>query len=185
MKRARLAPKPAKNDVDAARRRQIVEAGLRCLLTFGYAKTSLDDIAKEAGISRPLIYLKFKNKQELFLGIYDSVMSGLPEVADAAMAAAQTEREKLMAACEALVLTPWDKLTGFPRSAEFFKVFEELVPDDVERYNRLIQKYAREVLGDKEAAEVFALALKGLQDDVPSTKTLRRRLDVLVERFAD
>ena len=48
-------------DRDAARRRVILDAARDCILKFGYAKSSLEDIAKQAAISRPLIYRKFKS----------------------------------------------------------------------------------------------------------------------------
>jgi AcrR family transcriptional regulator len=40
----------------AARRLSILQAARWCFLNFGFAKTSLDDIAKRAGISRTLLY---------------------------------------------------------------------------------------------------------------------------------
>jgi hypothetical protein len=39
-------------DQDAARRRLILDAARDCFLKFGYAKTSFEDIAKQAVISR-------------------------------------------------------------------------------------------------------------------------------------
>ena len=56
---------------DATRRRVLLDAARACFLQFGYTKTSLDDIAKRANISRPLIYRKFKNKEALFGAVYD------------------------------------------------------------------------------------------------------------------
>jgi hypothetical protein len=53
-------------DRDAARRRVILDAARDCILKFGYAKSSLEDIAKQAAVSRPLIYRKFKSKEEIF-----------------------------------------------------------------------------------------------------------------------
>lgn len=43
-----------------------VEATLRCLARFGYAKTTVDDIAREAGISRATIYRVIGGKSQLF-----------------------------------------------------------------------------------------------------------------------
>jgi AcrR family transcriptional regulator len=37
------------------RKRAILSAALKCFLQFGYAKTSMEDVAKEASISRPKI----------------------------------------------------------------------------------------------------------------------------------
>ena len=54
-------------DKQVARRKAIIDAALECFLQYGFAKTSLDDIAKRAQLSRPLLYLLFKNKEELFV----------------------------------------------------------------------------------------------------------------------
>ena len=51
-------------DRDAARRRVILNAARECILKFGYAKSSLEDIAKQATISRPLIYRKFESQDK-------------------------------------------------------------------------------------------------------------------------
>jgi hypothetical protein len=39
------------------------------------------------------------------------------------------------------------------------------------------------IVGTKELAEVFLLALDGLEADLPSTAISRRRVHVLVDRF--
>ena len=44
-------------------------------------------------------------------------------------------------------------------------------------------KYTQAVLGTKEVSEVFMLAVDGLTHDLPATKVLRRRLEVLIDRF--
>jgi AcrR family transcriptional regulator len=47
-------------------RSQIIDAASSCFAEFGYDKTTFDDVAKKAGISRALIYTYFKSKQEFF-----------------------------------------------------------------------------------------------------------------------
>ncbi len=44
----------------------IVKTALELFLQNGYEKTSMNDIAREVGISKPAIYHHFKNKDELF-----------------------------------------------------------------------------------------------------------------------
>jgi AcrR family transcriptional regulator len=51
---------------DAARRLDVLEAALRTFTRFGYRKTSMDDIAREARISRPGLYFLFSSKNGLF-----------------------------------------------------------------------------------------------------------------------
>src|SRR6266404_5286923 len=53
-------------DRDAARRRVILDAARDCILKFGYAKCSLEDIAKQAAVSRPLIYRTLTKGEERF-----------------------------------------------------------------------------------------------------------------------
>jgi AcrR family transcriptional regulator len=60
-------------DRDAARRRVILDAARDCILKFGYAKSSLEDIAKQAAVSRPLIYRKFKSKEEIFGAVLEDL----------------------------------------------------------------------------------------------------------------
>ena len=65
-----------RNESDEQRRRRILDAALHCFLQFGYGKTSMDDVAKKAGLSRPSLYLKFSSKDDLFLGVIAYVNDG-------------------------------------------------------------------------------------------------------------
>jgi len=51
---------------DTARRDAVLESALRTFARFGYRKTSMDDIAREAQISRPGLYFLFSSKAKLF-----------------------------------------------------------------------------------------------------------------------
>ena len=58
-----------KNETEAKSR--VCKAALECLKRLGLKKTSMSDIAKEAGISRPTLYKYFKNKEEVFFTAVD------------------------------------------------------------------------------------------------------------------
>ena len=47
------------------RRRQIVEAAIRVMAQRGWNETSIDEITREAGVSRGLVSYHFRDKQEL------------------------------------------------------------------------------------------------------------------------
>ncbi|HAD98181.1 MAG TPA: hypothetical protein DCG19_12295 [Cryomorphaceae bacterium] len=74
-------------------RQQILLAALQCFAELGYAHTSMARIAKEAGISKGLIYHYFDSKEALLDGIFqmmlqeaDHIMEGWEE---------KTSKEKL------------------------------------------------------------------------------------------
>jgi AcrR family transcriptional regulator len=50
----------------SARQTHVLETALTVFARHGFSKTSIEDIAKAAGISRQGIYLHFKNKDEIF-----------------------------------------------------------------------------------------------------------------------
>ena len=171
-------------DRDAARRRVILDAARDCILKFGYAKSSLEDIAKQAAISRPLIYRKFKSKEEIFGAVLEDIFETQYRGAEQALAKPGSKREKLMSLYEALLLDPWKELiVDAPMGAEFYGACSRVTPDINERHRKIQLKYTQAVLGTKEVSVVFMLAVDGLHQDLPATKVLRSRLEVLIDRF--
>ena len=49
--------------------RRIVDAALRCFAHYGVAKTTFEDIAREAGCSRATVYRYFPGKESLLEGV--------------------------------------------------------------------------------------------------------------------
>ena len=54
------------------RPQQLTEAALGAFAENGYAATRVDDVAKRAGVSKGLLYLYFKTKEELFKAVIRS-----------------------------------------------------------------------------------------------------------------
>jgi AcrR family transcriptional regulator len=55
-------------------REKILAAALKLFANKGYAATSIDSIAKKAGISKGLIYNYYKSKKSILLAIFDDAM---------------------------------------------------------------------------------------------------------------
>lgn len=73
--------KPSGNDTRAQR---ILDAAYELLLRYGYDKTTVSDIAKEAGVSKGAIYLHFASREALFeaLVLRESVRFGEAYIAE-------------------------------------------------------------------------------------------------------
>jgi AcrR family transcriptional regulator len=166
------------------RKKDILDAALHCFLNFGYSKTSMDDVAKKAGISRPLIYLKFKNKEDLLIGLFDHIMEGpLAEAAEIPKSQL-SKKEKLQKLVEVLKIGPWGKISGCSMSQEFFSTCCALDEKHFESFEKQKMKILADILGDKTEAEVFAMASEGFLDDHPSCTVLKKRFEILVEKFS-
>src|SRR5262252_7385414 len=48
------------------REERILDAAATLLVRWGYRKTTIDDVAREAGVGKGTIYLHWKDKNELF-----------------------------------------------------------------------------------------------------------------------
>jgi len=58
-----------------ARPAEIAEAALEAFAETGYAATTVEDVAKRAGVSKGLLYLYFKTKEELFKAVIRNFIS--------------------------------------------------------------------------------------------------------------
>jgi AcrR family transcriptional regulator len=168
---------------DSPRRETIVAAARTCFLRFGYAKTSFSDVARAAGISRPLIYVHFKGKDELLGAVFTAVFEERYPAIENIIASRATPRTKLTGIYEQLLVEPWAEVRGGAASEEFLVTCEQIIPEASEAYEKRRLRYTRAVLGDRELAQVFVMAADGLLADLPSPEVLRKRLARLIERF--
>lgn len=71
---------------DSLRKIAILEAARPVFVRFGYRKTSMDDVARAAGVSRQGLYLHFANKEELFRASVHRALSNHMAAARAVLA---------------------------------------------------------------------------------------------------
>ena len=68
-KKTRPAPIPRMSADD--RREQVLDAATRAFARTGYAGTSTDVVAREAGVSQPYVVRMFGTKRDLFLAVFE------------------------------------------------------------------------------------------------------------------
>lgn len=167
----------------AERRAKVLAAARWCFLNFGFAKTSFEDIAKRAKLSRTLLYRTFKDKEDVYRAVFvEWLLSRHPEarrVASGRGAAA----DRLFSVAQLLLLEPWAEMVNAPMGAEFLESCEQIDPESEAEHRRVAIECASKILGDDASAEVFMLALDGLLSDIPSIEVLEQRTRVLVARF--
>lgn len=168
---------------DSERRRVILDAARACFLQFGFAKTSLEDIAKRADLSRPLLYRMFKNKEDIYAAVYDDIYDARYPQAAEVLAGRGSKKDKLQRICEIVVIGPWEKAMNGPMAREFYDACTRIAPEVQAKHEKKLFDLTRELLGSRELTEVFLCAIEGLMIDLPSSTVLRKRLSVLVDRF--
>lgn len=66
-----IGGRPAAGE-DPAKREQILEGAHRVFMEMGFDASSMNDIAREAGVSKGTLYVYFKNKEDLFAAMVQS-----------------------------------------------------------------------------------------------------------------
>ena len=181
-------------------REKILDAADRLLETHGYRKTTLDELAREAGIGRRTIYLYFPSKEEIFFASIDRVVDRMLEVLRKLSVAREPAEARLRRMLAARVLCRFDAVSGYHRSLD--ELLGTLRTGYLERRERWFAEEARvlaEVValgvragefGDRdpgETARTMVLATNALLPHSLSARELAEREDVEreVARIAD
>lgn len=85
-------PRP---DVSEERRPQIVEAATQVFIRKGYRKTTMPDIAREAGLSVGGVYWYFKSKDEVVLALLEEIFQSDLESMKILLDSASSATERL------------------------------------------------------------------------------------------
>lgn len=116
------------------RRGRIIEAAKRLFLRYGYKKTTLDDIAREAGVGKATLYHYVSGKEELLEELVDALLTQFSARLDAVLAADCTSQERLSHYAEAWLahhretqeaspMTPEERMEQFPNMHRFIRRF--------------------------------------------------------------
>lgn len=121
-------------ELDAKRRDAILNAALKEFAVKGFDHASTNIIAKEAGISKPLMFHYVENKKELFLAVYDYFSELLDQKYYQRINYEETDllerlRQSFMLQAELLRAYPWiyelHKLSGITDSEEINDELEQ------------------------------------------------------------
>ena len=193
------------NDVNALNMRDladdpkqtaILEAAWTCFAAYGFRKTSMDDIAREAGMSRPAIYLQYRNKGAIFRSLAQLFYDTAVENVSAALSAPGPAAEQLKAA---FLAQGGEILASMLTSAHGMELLDSgktEASDIVETgESRLTSLYAQWLNAQVEAGRIrldgdpdavagtMTSALKGIKMETPDYPTYCARVGHLADLF--
>jgi AcrR family transcriptional regulator len=99
-------------------RDQILDATERLLVRYGYAKMTMEDLAREAGIGKGTIYLHFPSKEEVVLSRLDRMVERLVVELRAIAASRKSHAERLKAMLVTRVMYRFDAAKAYAESMD-------------------------------------------------------------------
>jgi Transcriptional regulator len=99
-------------------RDRILDAAERLLARFGYKKTTMEDIAREAGLGKRTLYLHFASKEAVALSTIDRIVDRLTGQLRAVAAAVGPPEERLRDMLLRRVLVRFDSVRHYSHSLD-------------------------------------------------------------------
>jgi AcrR family transcriptional regulator len=147
------------------RREAILQAALRRFTRYGYRRTSMDEIAREADISRAALYLHFDNKEALFRELSESVHEQILAGAEAAASAEGTLDARLFRVLEAKLVRFHELLKSSEHGEELIDENNRLGGEISTRSKQRFRQLLAQILRRADAAGEIALVAAGLKPD--------------------
>lgn len=115
-------------DIAAAdpKRVRILDGAMKVFLAYGFSRTTMDDIARAADMSRPALYLLFKNKTDIFRAIAMMVLSRSVESAKMALAGDSAFTERMTQAIDEAFISMMSAVVASPHGAELLDMKSSL-----------------------------------------------------------
>ena len=178
------------------RRQRVLESGMDLFLHYGFRRTTMGDIAKAAGMSRPTLYALYPSKEAIFAGVVERYMTELNHRLSECFQATDSLADKLHKALDIAVVEPFEMFSGSQFKRELLSIEDESVKEQVEALAAgLEQVYARCFEGHPDvltrlrrtAAQMGRLinsSCLGVKERARDLEELRMMLNTLVDLVA-
>lgn len=122
------------------RRKIILDAAFSVFVAYGFKRTTMADIAEAAGISRPALYLLFRNKSEIYAAKFLDMLDEARLAARKVMAEAPDFRSAMLAAIDVVVIAPYRMLLATPHGAELFEMKKDIESELPEQWFSMVEQ---------------------------------------------
>jgi AcrR family transcriptional regulator len=103
---------------EQARETQVLDAAKTVFLRYGFRRVTMQDVATQAGISRPALYLHYANKEELFKAVITNVAADNLRTVRTAVEVQRDVEGKLQQAFEVWAVEPFQLMLASPDASD-------------------------------------------------------------------
>jgi len=154
--------------IDDTRQMAILTSAFQAFATYGYRKTSMDDIARGAGMSRPAVYLHYKNKEAIVTKLTEYYYAQKTAAVAAALKTSGSVSEILSCAIQAQT-EGMSEILASPHGLEMLDTTKSMSSDIIARGEAgLADLYANWIRNEEQAGR---LSLSGDADETAKTIT--------------
>lgn len=149
-------------DSTEARRTRILQGALEVFLAYGYTRTTMDDIARAAEVSRPALYLVFKNKTDIYRAIGSCLLAKSVAAARDALAGEGVFSERMATALDEALFQTMARIHESPHGEEIVDMKNSLAADLIERWRGDLADVMEEAIAAEAQRRSTDLEARGL-----------------------
>lgn len=165
------------------REKQVIEAAYGVFFRYGFARTTMGDLAKAAGMSRPALYLVYPGKMEVFQAVADWMSDNMLETFKADLKLDWPLERKLMHVLEVSIAKPFEQVKANPDAHDLLAMDSQM--PGLDRVYGKLQAYLSDLLEDavkqsglkttaSELARTLMSTMRGFKLAAKDGKDLRR-----------
>jgi AcrR family transcriptional regulator len=162
------------------KKEMIIRAAMKCFRQYGYLKSTFGDIAKEAGISRALIYSYFKDKRDIFITINSNLQDRWLAMSEEIVESDCPDEEKLFKIIDIWIIDSYRVIRNSIYGIQILDGLVNISEQNEKRFRKLFIKSIESIVGE-DVAEVIVFSIRGLMSDRPTVKTLQKRIGSLIK----
>src|ERR1700691_3593767 len=176
-----------------SKKSKILTAARAVFLRYGYKRISMNDIAEAAGVSRPALYLLFKNKEEIFIGVFMQWVDETIAACKREMEKRETSEQKLMCAFEIWAVHPFEMMMRSPEAKELIECSFGFAQDSIKQGYKIFEAAivpvvaslaerhpAKARMAPEQIAHVLASAVHGFKQTAAKPAELRLLIEELL-----
>lgn len=166
------------------RRLQIIRAATGVFLRYGFARTTMGDIAADLGLSRPSLYQRFPDKAAIFRAVVETMVADKLAELRQGLTARTGLAERLEYLCTSWTAEGYDLVCGNPDAKDMFDLGFEVVRESYAAFEALLAEelsgQGAQGGGPDQTARMMGAAMKGFKDLARDGADLRAMIRSLV-----
>lgn len=149
------------------RRRQLLSSALRVFSSQGYHVTTMEHVADEAEVSKPVLYQHFNGKQDLYLALLDDQIAEFVAAVSAPLYDTDINRDRVEGVLKAFFNFTRTNPQGYRLIFESDVHGDLMVQDKIEGLHRTMAEHIAGILGpnaglDTQQAVLLSRTLSGM-----------------------
>ncbi len=171
----------------------VLKAAKEVFLKYGYVKVTMNDIAKQAGMSRPALYLIYPGKEHIYNAVILYLAGELSERIKRESAELSDPMDKLKKVFEVWTVEMHEILN---RSEEAKELYQSTFPFAKESIKKTVLMFEKDIaaaleqfpeerlnrnITRGELAHVFANGMSGFKQNAENSEDLKYKIDLLIK----